>query len=677
MTLAPGTRLGPYEVLECIGQGGMGVVYRARDPRLERPVAIKVIGQAQSGDPVSRERLRQEAKAAAALDHPYICKIFELGEERDTVFLVMEFVAGETLHERLQKGRMGLPEALRVAGEIAEALQEAHGRGFLHRDLKPANIMLTPQGHVKVMDFGVAKRLAEPVAGEDSAIDTPLQLTQPGMVLGTPSYMSPEQLKGRALDARSDQFAFGVILAQMTGGRHPFRRNSTAETISAVLTDPPVLDPGDPPGLVRLLERLLAKDAAARFPSMTDVHAQLAALQGAPETLATAPMKAEPVTRGPAPWLRAVASAAIVGLAIWAYTTALSGAPGPLPGRAPTPASASASRPSTPEAYDLYLRGLSHVQRNGEKELDLAITLLEKAASLDPAFVPTQAYLALAYGNKSANYRVNEPEWEEKGFAAAAKALALDPNAAEAHFARGVLLWRPSHGFPSRDVLAEFRAALSARPDFAEAWHQRGVVLFHVGHLEAGERAIQRSLSLDPGNVVARFRLAPIHVYQQRFADALSALDSVPPEAYPAQWTFQRAWALLSLGRLDEAGRVVEDALRNNPVDQGGVLHASRAMLRSLRGDRKGAEADIAEGIRVGKDFVHFHHTAYAIGAVYTSFGEFDKAQEWIETASKTGFPNYSYFENDIHLRRLREVPRFRAFLARLRQEWEDIPGEG
>jgi tetratricopeptide (TPR) repeat protein len=676
VTIAYGTRLGPYEVLEPIGQGGMGVVYRARDPRLERPVAIKVLTQALSGDPVSRERLRQEAKAAAALDHPYICKIFELGEEQDTVFLVMEFVAGETLQERLQKGRMGLPEVLRVSGEIAEALQEAHGRGFLHRDLKPSNIMLTPQGHVKVMDFGVAKRLVEPVADDDSAIDTPLQLTQPGMVLGTPSYMSPEQVKGQALDARSDQFAFGVILAQMMSGRHPFRRKSTAETISAVLADPVLFDPGDPPGLVRLVERLLAKDAAARFPSMTEVHAQLAALRTAPETFATAPMAAEPATRGPAPWLRAAAAAAILGLAIWTYVAARSGAPWLLAGKATVPAPASEARPSTPEAYDLYLRGLSHILRNDEKELDQAIGLLEKAAAKDPSFVPTQAYLALAYGNKSANYRANEPEWEEKGFAAAAKALALDPNAAEAHFARGVLLWRPSHGFPSREALAEFRAAFSARPDFSEAWHQHAVVLFHVGHLEAGERGIQRTLTLDPGSTIARFRLAPIHVYQQRFADALRDLDRVPREAYPAQWTFQRAWALLSLDRLDEAGQVVDGALRDNPVDQGGVLHAARAMLRSLRGDRKGAEADIAEGIRVGKDFVHFHHTAYAIGAVYASFGEFDKAQEWIENASNAGFPNYSYFETDIHLRRLREVPRFRAFLARLRQEWEKIPGE-
>ena len=202
------------------------------------------------------------------------------------------------------------------------------------------------------------------------------------------------------------------------------------------------------------------------------------------------------------------------------------------------------------------------------------------------------------------------------------------------------------------------------------------MVLFHVGHLAAGEREIKKALELDPANTAARFRLAPIYAYQQRFEEALLILDRVPRDSYPSQWAFHRVWSLLSLGRLDEADRALRDVLEANPVDQGGVLHAARAMLRSLRGDRKGAEADVAEAIKVGANFVHFHHTAYAIGAVYTSFGEFDRAQEWIEKAANTGFPNYAFFEADVHLKRLREVPRFQAYLAKLRQEWERIPGE-
>jgi TolB-like protein/Flp pilus assembly protein TadD len=328
------------------------------------------------------------------------------------------------------------------------------------------------------------------------------------------------------------------------------------------------------------------------------------------------------------------------------------------------------------EAYDLYLRGLSHAFRNNEQDIDQAIALFEQSAALDPTFVPTYAYLALTYGNKSSTYRPTEPQWEEKGFAAVQKALKLDAESPEAHYAQAMMLWRPSHGFPSREALQEFRKAMAARPNFDEAWHQHAVVLFHVGHLDAAARGIQNALQINPANTTARFRLGPIYVYQLRFEDAIAALNRVPKEAFPAQWTYQRAWALISLGRVAEAGRVVDEALKDNPADQGGVLHSARAMLRARRGDRPGAEADIADAIRVGRNFIHFHHTAYAIGAVYSVLGDFDKAQEWIEHAANDGFPNYPYFETDVHLAALRATPRFRAFLAKLRGEWEHIPGE-
>ena len=329
-----------------------------------------------------------------------------------------------------------------------------------------------------------------------------------------------------------------------------------------------------------------------------------------------------------------------------------------------------------PEAYDAYLRGLSHAVLNSEQDIDQAIALLERSAAIDPTFVPAQAYLALSYGNKSSIYRPNDPQWEEKGFAAARRALDLDADAPEAHYAQAMMLWRPSHGFPSREALAELRRALAAQPNFDEAWHQHAVILFHVGHLDAGIRDIQRALQINPGNTIARFRFGPIYVYQQKFEEAIAALDRVPRESFPAQWTYQRAWALISLGRLEEASRLLDGALKDNPVDQGGVLHSARAMLRARRGDRTGAEADIAEAVRVGRNFLHFHHTAYAIGAVYATLGEFDKAQDWIERAANDGFPNYAYFETDVHLSRLRATPRFAEFLSKLRMEWEHIEGE-
>ncbi len=287
MALSAGTRLGPYEIISSIGAGGMGVVYRARDLRLDRQVAIKLLPAEMAADPHARERLRREAMAAAALDHPYICKIFEIGEDNDTLFLVMEYIAGQTLHRRLVDGRMSLPDVLRVAGEIAEALQEAHAGRILHRDLKPDNIMLTQQGHVKVMDFGLAKRIEDAARpADDATVQMQGQLTAPGTILGTPDYMSPEQIKGQALDERSDLFSFGVILAEMISGRHPFRKPSMMETMAAVLRETPEMNGDIPQGLILVLRRTLAKDAADRYASITDMRADLARLADSGEAVA-------------------------------------------------------------------------------------------------------------------------------------------------------------------------------------------------------------------------------------------------------------------------------------------------------------------------------------------------------------------------------------------------------
>jgi serine/threonine-protein kinase len=319
MTLAPGARLGPYEIVAPIGEGGMGVVFQARDQRLDRQVAIKVLPSALAADRQAQERLRREAMSAAALDHPYICKIFEIGEEGDAVFLVMEYVAGETLDHRLRSDRMPLPETLRLAGEIAEALQEAHERGILHRDLKPSNIMLTQQGHVKVMDFGLARRLADLPRADDATLDIASpHLTAPGTILGTPDYMSPEQVKGLPLDIRSDLFSFGVVLAEMAGARHPFRKRSTVETLSAVLRDPPDLNNDIPQGMTVLLQCLLAKSAEDRYGSAADVRASLsgvAASSGAafPDKVSTAPSAAWR-------WPAAAGLAVFIGLVVYLVT---------------------------------------------------------------------------------------------------------------------------------------------------------------------------------------------------------------------------------------------------------------------------------------------------------------------------------------------------------------------
>ena len=279
MPLYPGDKLGLYEILAPIGKGGMGEVYRAKDSTLGRQVAIKVLPRQLSADASARERVRREAAAAAALDHPFICKVFEIAEANGELFFVMELISGDTLYQHLRNGLFAQTEALRLAGEIAEALEEAHHKHFVHRDLKPANVMLT-QGHVKVMDFGLAKRVEHTQPTDPSAATQTREapLTALGTTVGTPDYMSPEQISGLPLDQRSDIFSFAILLCELLGHPHPFRRASSSETMAAILRDPPNLSGDLPQGLMLLIRRLLAKEPAERYATMAAVRTDLANL---------------------------------------------------------------------------------------------------------------------------------------------------------------------------------------------------------------------------------------------------------------------------------------------------------------------------------------------------------------------------------------------------------------
>jgi len=226
MALAPGTRLGPYEILAPLGAGGMGEVYRARDTRLERTIAIKILPAQFSSDAVRKQRFEREAKTISALNHPHICMLFDVGHQDGIDFLVMECVEGETLAKRLEKGPLPLEQVLKYGSQIADALEKAQRSGIVHRDLKPANIMLTPTG-VKLLDFGLAKP-APPLASSAAltAASANLPVTEQGTVIGTLRYMSPEQVEGKELDGRSDIFSLGTVLYEMLTGQLAFEGKS-------------------------------------------------------------------------------------------------------------------------------------------------------------------------------------------------------------------------------------------------------------------------------------------------------------------------------------------------------------------------------------------------------------------------------------------------------------------
>ena len=328
MTMAAGSRLGPYEILAPIGAGGMGEVYRAKDTRLGRDVAVKVLPAEMSSSPELRQRLEREAKTISQLSHSHICTLYDIGHQNGTDYLVMELLEGETLADRLGRGALPMEQALRIGIEIAGALDAAHKSGIVHRDLKPGNIMLTKSG-VKLLDFGLAKLAAGPVSGVSQATSLPtaLQESQPlttrGTILGTFQYMAPEQLEGGEADARSDIFAFGCVLYEMLTGQKAFTGKSQASLIGSIMnTEPPPISsiqPMIPPALDRIVKGCLAKEPEHRWHTAHDVMLQLQWIaEGGSQVGLPAPVVARRKSREKLAWglfAAALLSAAALGVA--------------------------------------------------------------------------------------------------------------------------------------------------------------------------------------------------------------------------------------------------------------------------------------------------------------------------------------------------------------------------
>ena len=333
MPLSPGTRLGPYEIVAPLGAGGMGEVYRARDTRLGRDVAVKVLPQHLSASPDFRARFEREARAVSSLNHPHICTLHDVGRDGETDYLVMELVEGETLAQRLTKGALPAADVLRLGTQIADALDRAHKAGVVHRDLKPGNVMLTKVG-AKLMDFGLAR--ATGTSGPDSGSGVTVAaltrtptvaapLTAHGAIVGTFQYMSPEQLEGREADARSDVWALGCVLYEMVAGRPAFEGKSQASLIGAIMSSEPpqlsTLAPMSPPGLERLVRSCLAKDPEQRVQTAHDVRLQLSWLsEGGSQAGTPAPVAARRRLNARLGWGIAVVgvlSAAAFGVLWW------------------------------------------------------------------------------------------------------------------------------------------------------------------------------------------------------------------------------------------------------------------------------------------------------------------------------------------------------------------------
>ncbi len=323
------------------------------------------------------------------------------------------------------------------------------------------------------------------------------------------------------------------------------------------------------------------------------------------------------------------------------------------------------------EAYESYLRGRIRLRRENREDDSVAITLLERAVALDPDFALAQAELARAYVARVILFAPADSAAVERAWVATEKALRLDPDLAEAHFARASVLSNLSGLFAPEPAIQEDRRALELNPNLAQAHHQLGNIYLHVGLLDRAVDEFRRTLAIDPGNYGAIRRIGVALVYQGRYEDGLRLIRQVPPESNQALWNYDVAWALLYLGRNAEAAALMERYLQDHPEDRGGVVTSARAILFAKAGDAQRAEADVQTAARKGKGFGHFHHTAYNIASVYALLHQPARAVYWLGQAAEGGWPCYPYFARDPNLDNIRSDPSFVAFMRELKARWE------
>ncbi len=551
MALISGTKLGPYEIRSPLGAGGMGEVYLAHDARLSRDVAIKVLPADRTQDEPSRHRFLREARAASALNHPNIITIYETDTYQGIAYIAMEYVSGRTLAHLLRERALADAEAVAYATQIAEALAKAHAAGIIHRDLKPGNVMVTEDGLVKVLDFGLAKvdAVVKDATGRPaSSAETETQLSMPGSTLGTLSYMSPEQARGEPVDARSDIFSFGVVLFEMLTRQLPF----TGESLLAVLhnlhfgapKDVRYLRPDLEPKVAAVAGRCLQKLPADRYQSAAEISRDLRTsglapvagrfASGAPSAWASTPpmtfppaassQRAAPPEAQAARRKRKIA-AGLVLLAVIAGLFAIPGVRHRIrePGEKPQPArnATNGTVPDTP--FALQHQAQSFLERwDVPDNLDRSITLLNRALELDHEYAPAYASLTFAYFEKN---RLNpDPQWVKQASQSATRAVQLNSDLADAHLAAGVAAMLAGK---NADAEKEFAKASDLDPKSSKPHFWMGSMFNSAGKSKPAEAELNRALALNPDDWRARMNLGLLYYKTARYPEAATAWEQV------------------------------------------------------------------------------------------------------------------------------------------------------
>ena len=734
MRLQPGQRLGSYEVIALLGSGGMGQVYRARDPRLQRDIALKIL---QTDDADHRHRFTREALAVASLNHPNIVTIHSVEEVDGLPFLTMELVEGTPLSRLIPVDGYELRDLLAIAMPIAEALSAAHGRGVVHRDLKPANVMVCPDGRVKMLDFGLAKRIETP--NPDSADET-----REGLVFGTLAYMSPEQLMADTIDARSDIFSFGVLLYEMATGKRPFDGPNPAVVLVSLLNHPVPAIGGTLGEIDRIIGRATARKPGARYQSAADLLSDLRAL-----ATGTA-LKAPPMTRNPAiavlPFANLTtdpdqeyfcdgmadelisALARVKGLAVVSRTSAfqfkgsradvreigerldvqtvLEGSVRKAGDRLRIAAQlvnvadgyqlwserfdrtvndvfaiqdeiarsiteslrVTLTRPGTGvmvkaatpnmEAYNLYLRGRFLLNKFADLRGSLlgARECFEGAVRLDPHY--SAAYAGLAEACNALGYTTFLPALEASraGFAAAERAIALDPGLPEGHTALGST--KTLFAIDLRTAERDFVHALEISPRYAPAHGNYALLLAAFGRFEEALDHAAEARHIDPLWMMTPFILSQVLVCARRFDAAerqMREVMALDPNIHGAYWYLSSA--LAGQGRLDEAIEVQEKgvALVRAPFF---VALLAIWYARAGRGpDARNLQAELVEG---------GHCSPVWLALVSAALHELDPAFEHLQRAIDEHNDQVSFMAVDHRFDEFRGDPRFVAALTAL-----------
>jgi Tfp pilus assembly protein PilF len=644
--LLPGTRFGPYEISTQIGVGGMGEVYRATDTNLSRQVAIKVLPEAVASNADRLARFDREARTLAALNHPNIAAIYGVEKGAGTTALVMELVDGPTLADRVVQGPVPVDEALRIARQIAEALEAAHEQGIVHRDLKPANIKLRRDGTVKVLDFGLAKVAdSDPEQARTQVSTVAGGVTREGQVIGTAAYMSPEQARGLPVDKRTDIWAFGCVLFEIVTGRAAFAGATVTDTLAAVLQHEPDWSalPRSTPGKIReLLRRCLKKDPSRRLHDIADARIEIE------ET------RAEPVgQRGAATsWKRrgswAAGALAAVGIAAIVLRT-----PQSEPKLLSTGAPASASQEAN-EAFELALQ-FQAVQN----DLGRAQLALERALELDPRFAEALRYHATNHAIQILNGYSNDTSLLYRAEEELREASRIDPGliSLPAAFATVYLMQGRKELIPWDGL----DRSLQQDPSIVNNYLWRGIARWLSGDLVSARQEFRTALDYRPLFGAARMFLSNALREEGDVRGAISEMEKVLEQA-PENISAITSLALfyLDTGDVDRARQVLED---KRAVFAGNYLwRQARALVLAIEGKRQEATETMDE------ETLKFGAAAFPstlnVAEFYAVMGDTSKALEWVERAVRNGDERTAWFRKSPRLVSLHNDARFERILA-------------